>query len=189
MLGRTFNGRCALTLPATVASSGPMEMRPAMSGEFLAELREYCVRVARRFGARQAAEDVAQDAMMAFLVAEQVLEPHAWLRTVVRRLVSRRFRDPHIYTYESVDWIPATGTSRSTAPADPVVLFRQVLRRLPVRDRRVLMLKLRGYSYGEMARQLGCPPSAVGTSVNRTFVRVRQLLQGDSESARVGFSA
>lgn len=165
-----------MTATASAASGGVMEMAPAVSGDLLAELREYCVRVARHFGAVQAAEDVAQDAMMAFLVADRVHEPHAWLRTVVRRLVSRRHRAPRIY--ESVD-DASTGddSSRSAAPADDVVLFRQVLRRLSDRDRRVLMLKLRGYSYGEMARQLGCRQSAVGTTVNRTFVRVRRLLE------------
>lgn len=164
-----------MTSPASVAAGGAMEMGPVISGELLAELRAYCVHVARHFGAMQAAEDVAQDAMMAFLVADGVREPHAWLRTVVRRLVSRRHRDPYIY--ESIDRIPGTNNPRSTAPADQTVLFRQVLRRLPTRDRRVLMLKLRGYSYGEMARRLGCRPAAVGTFVNRTFVRVRQLLE------------
>lgn len=158
-----------------VAGGVLMEVRPAPSGKRLAELREYCVRVARRFGAVQAAEDVAQEAMMAFLAADRVREPHAWLRTVVRRLVTRRRRDPR--ACQSVDEITGDDSPRCAALADDIVLFRQILRRLPARDRRVLMLKLRGYSYGEMARRLGCRQSAVGTTVNRTFVRVRRILE------------
>lgn len=158
-----------------VAGGVLMEVTPAPSGELLTELREYCVRVARRFGAVQAAEDVAQEAMMAFLAADRVHEPHAWLRTVVRRLVTRRRRDPR--ACQSVDEITGDDSPRCAALADDIVLFRQILRRLPARDRRVLMLKLRGYSYGEMARRLGCRQSAVGTTVNRTFVRVRRILE------------
>lgn len=155
---------------------GMAEMEPVLSGKLLGELREYCVRLARHFGAMQAAEDVAQEAMMAFLVAEDVAAPHAWLRTVVRRLVSLRHRDPHVH--DSLEDALGVDGARSTATAeDQVVLFRQVLSRLPVRDRRVLVLKLRGYSYGEMASRLGCRPSAVGTTVSRTFVRVRRLVQ------------
>lgn len=156
--------------------SGVAEIEPVLSGKPLGELREYCVRLARHFGTMQAAEDVAQEAMMAYLAAEDVAAPHAWLRTVVRRLVSLRHRDPHVH--DSLDSRPGVDGPRSTASAaEQVVLFRQVLSLLPARDRRVLMLKLRGYSYGEMAKRLGCRPSAVGTTVNRTFVRVRQLVQ------------
>lgn len=168
-----------MSSPARDVNGGAAETEAAVSGTLLAELREYSVRLARHFGAMQAAEDVAQDAMMAFLVAERVLEPHAWLRTVVRRLVSLTYRDRHVH--ESVDGIPHTDSPRSAATADQGVLFRQVLSRLPDRDRRVLMLKLRGYSYGEMARRLGCQPSAVGTTVNRTFGRVRRLVRRDPE--------
>lgn len=164
-----------MSVPARAATGSVAGTEPTVSGELLAELREYCVRLARLFGAMQTAEDVAQDAMMAFLVAERVEAPHAWLRTVVRRLVSLRHRDPH--AHESVDGIPHAESPRSVSTADQVVLFRQVLSRLSARDRRVLTFKLRGYSYGEMARRLGCQPSAVGTTVNRTFVRVRRLVQ------------
>ncbi|MGH9381464.1 MAG: RNA polymerase sigma factor [Thermoanaerobaculia bacterium] len=161
--------------PVRAISNGATETAPAVSGELLAELREYCVRLARHFGAMQAAEDVAQDAMMTFLVADEVEAPYAWLRTVVRRLVSLRHRDLH--AHESVDGIPRAESPRSAATTDQLVLFRQVLSRLPARDRRILMFKLRGYSYGEMARRLGCRPSAVGTTVNRTFGRVRRLVE------------
>lgn len=165
---------------ARVVGTSGVAMEPPIPGTLLAELREYCVRLARHFGATQAAEDVAQEAMIAYLVAEHVSAPHAWLRTVVvRRLVSLRRRDPHVY--EGLDGMPGGDGRRSAATADQVVLFRQVLSRLPAHDRRVLMLKLRGYSYGEMAQRLGCRPSAVGTTVNRTFVRVRRLLQRDLE--------
>lgn len=159
----------------SVAAGAVVKRESASPGDSLTELREYCVRVARRFGALQTAEDVAQDAMMAFLVAGRVREPHAWLRTVVRRLVSRRYRESR--PCQSVDEITGDDSPRCASPADDIVLFRQILRRLPARDRRVLVLKLRGYSYGEMARRLGCRRSAVGTTVNRTFVRVRRILE------------
>lgn len=158
-----------------VAGGAMMKTGPAPSSDPLTELRDYCVRAARRFGAVQAAEDVAQEAMIAFLAADRVHEPHAWLRTVVRRLVSRRRRDPRFC--QSLDEIAGDDSPWCVVSADDVVLFRQILRRLPARDRRVLMLKLRGYSYGEMARRLGCRRSAVGTTVNRAFVRVRRILE------------
>lgn len=165
-----------MSTTATAIDPGIVKMEPIASGAMCGELREYCVRLARHFGAMQAAEDVAQEAMMAYLVAEHVNAPYAWLRTVVRRLVSLRHRDPHVH--ESLDGTPhADGPRSASATADQVVLFRQVLSRLPARDRRVLLLKLRGYSYGEMAERLGCRPSAVGTTVNRTFVRVRRLVE------------
>lgn len=164
-----------MSATATVVDRGAVETAPTVSSELLTELREHCVRLARYFGAPQAAEDVAQDAIMALLVAENVDEPHAWLRTVVRRLVSLRRSDRHVYN--GVDGIPPTDAPQSASAADQLVLFRQVLSRLPARDRRVLVLKLRGYSYGEMARRLGCRASAVGTTVNRTFVRVRELVE------------
>lgn len=160
---------------AKAIDAGTVKMESIVSSAPFGELREYCVRLARQFGATQAAEDVAQDAMMAYLVAEHVSAPHAWLRTVVRRLVSLRRRDRHVY--DGFDESSRGDDRRSPATTDHRVLFRQVLSYLPVRDRRVLMLKLVGYSYGEMARRLGCRPSAVGTAVNRTFVRVRRLVE------------
>lgn len=61
--------------------------------------------------------------------------------------------------------------------SDRQVLLRQVMTRLPANDRRILLLKLYGYSYREMARRLGCRPSAVGTTVHRAFARARRLLR------------
>lgn len=138
--------------------------------ESSAELRDYCVLVARQYGAAQAAEDVAQDAMVAYLAAKGVTQPRAWLRTVVRRLVSQRFRDPHPFV--SLEHVAGDATGPSV---DHEVLLRQVFRGLSPRDRRILELKLRGYSYREMAGQLGCRTHAVGTLVNRAFVRGRRV--------------
>ncbi|MGH9379483.1 MAG: RNA polymerase sigma factor [Thermoanaerobaculia bacterium] len=143
---------------------------------FTAELREYCVLVARHYGATQWAEDVAQDAMLAFLTTNGVTQPHAWLRTVVRRLVARRLRDSHPFV--SLDRLADDWGARLAEPSDRGVLLRQVLGRLSTRDRRVLMLKLRGYSYSEMAGRLGCHTNAVGTLVNRAFARSRRFAHG-----------
>lgn len=141
--------------------------------ESSAELRDYCVLVARRYGAAQAAEDVAQDAMVAYLAAKGVVRPHAWLRTVVRRLVAQGFRDPHPFV--SLEHVAGDATGPPAELVDHEVLLRQVLRGLSPRDRRVLELKLRGYSYREMAGRLGCRTHAVGTLVNRAFVRGRRV--------------
>lgn len=138
-----------------------------------AELREYCVFVARHYGATQSAEDVAQDAMLALLTTSGVTQPHAWLRTVVRRLVARRLRDSHPFV--SLDRLADDRTVRPAEPSDRGVLLRQVLGHLPTRDRRVLLLKLRGYSYSEMAGRLECHTTAVGTLVNRACARGRRF--------------
>lgn len=144
-----------------------------MSSELAAELRDYCVSVARRFGAAQAAEDVAQDAMVAYLAAKGVARPRAWLRTVVRRLVSQRFRDPHPFV--SLEQVAGDAADPPVEPVDREIFLRQVLRGLSPRDRRILELKLRGYSYREMAGRLGCGTHAVGTLVNRAFARGRRV--------------
>lgn len=141
--------------------------------ESSAELRDYCVLVARQYGAAQAAEDVAQDAMVTYLAAEGVERPRAWLRTVVRRLVSQRFRDPHPFV--SLEQVAGDAAGPSAEPVDRQVLLRQVFRGLSTRDRSILELKLRGYSYREMAGHLGCRTHAVGTLVNRAFVRGRRV--------------
>lgn len=91
------------------------DVEPGQRGgvaESTAELRDYCVLVARQYGAAQAAEDVAQDAMMAYLAAAGVEQPRAWLRTVVRRLVSQRFRDPHRSWSRSVPGAKRTSSSK-----------------------------------------------------------------------------
>lgn len=141
-----------------------------------AELRDYCVLVARRYGAAQAAEDVAQDAMVAYLAAGDVAHPHAWLRTVVRRLVWQGFRDPHPFV--DLEQVAGDAAGPPVEPVDRGVLLRQVLQGLSPRDRRILELKLRGYSYREMAGRLGCRANAVGTLVNRAFTRGRRVAHG-----------
>lgn len=156
------------------------ERESAISERSWAELRDYCVRAARRYGARQAAEDVAQDALVAFQAAGQVDRPHAWLDTVVRRLVWRSFRERS--TYIGLEEAVGAEVMQVARPTDGLVPLRQVIGRLPARDRRILLLKLQGYSYREMARHLGCRPSAVGTTVHRAFARARRLLRPASAS-------
>lgn len=114
--------------------------------------------------------------MVAYLAAKGVAHPHAWLRTVVRRLISQRFREPHPFV--SLEQAAGDADGPAAEPVDRRILLRQVLRGLSPRDQRILELKLHGYSYREMAGRLRCRTHAVGTLVNRAFARGRRRAHG-----------
>jgi len=128
------------------------------------------------------------------------------LQTALERVAVRwgRVEDPDAYVrrilyHEYVSWwrrwrrreIPVAEPPERADPADPQGdaelrrALRAALRRLPPRQRAVLVLRyLEDYSEREVAALLGCSPSTVSSQASRALARLRQLCPELSEVNR-----
>lgn len=138
------------------------------------ELLHYALVLARKYGGEQSSEDIAQNAMLHYLNAdEEIRQPKAWMRTVVRRECSRHFARKR-RRRELAELLPRARSGMTLIEWE--VLVKEVFNEVNERDRQLLALKLAGFSYGEIADRMDVPEDSVGTLVSRAFAHARRIL-------------
>ena len=128
----------------------------------------------RLTGDEDVAEDIAQESFVRLLrqsLPEEEVRP--WLFTVAMNLVRDRARKsdrrqrllttaPELVTRRP---LPDEDLERS----ERVATVRDVLERLPERDRQLLVMREEGFKYDEIARVIGVAPASVGTLIARAL--------------------
>lgn len=130
-----------------------------------------------------AADDLAQDVFLR-LYRNPPDDPNAlgaWLHRVLTRIGydylnkkarERRLQDKHELLF-SAEAVPPSGEEAVLSKLDQEDV-RTWLDGLPDRDRQALLLRYSGYSYSEIAGQLGVNPPVVGTLLNRATHKLKQ---------------
>ncbi len=145
---------------------------------FLAEYPRVVNIAYRIIGERQAAEDVGQEAFLAFHRRYRPSVDFAapWLHRAASHLALNSIRDRGRRTKREEmgrDNLQQLSGSFGADPADSVTLMEQqrevqgVLARLPRASATVLALRYSGLSYAEIAAALGCRTGQVGTRLKR----------------------
>ncbi len=150
-------------------------------------LLRYCT---YRCGDPDAAEDIVQEAMVRLWrrdAGEPPADPAAWLFTTARHLI--------------LDGEKVAGNRQRLLASNPVhdaepeqadralerdqerQRVRELLRRMPERGREILMLRYSGFSYREIAGEVGVAPGSVGTLLARAERRFLELLRPSAEDA------
>ena len=128
----------------------------------------------RLTGDDDVAEDIAQESFVRLLrqtLPEDEVRP--WLFTVAMNLVRDRARKserrqrlltaaPNLVTRTP---LPDEDIER----AEQIASVREVLERLPERDRQLLLMREEGFKYDEIARVVGVAPASVGTLIARAL--------------------
>ncbi|NUO61211.1 MAG: sigma-70 family RNA polymerase sigma factor [Hamadaea sp.] len=171
---------------ATPAPAGSGAVRPDLEQVFRAAYARVVAVAARVLGARDEAEDVAQEVFLAFgrttVPAEEAV---GWLsvaaaHTALNQLRSRRRR---VRREEAV-----VGDLTAPDVADDVVTLderrrvRSALARLPRKQAVALVLRHSGLSYAEVAAALDLSPGSVGTTVRRAEAALRKELNRHASS-------
>jgi RNA polymerase sigma-70 factor (ECF subfamily) len=134
------------------------------------------------------AEDIVQDVFLGLPTALETFENRGslegWIRrvtvrTVLMKLRSQRSRKQVFLKYA------ATALARFTKPSlDDHITFETLLAELPESQRVVLVLRLEGYTHGEISRALGISVSSAKMRYHRACKRIRPLLLGLDASSR-----
>lgn len=128
----------------------------------------------RLTGDDDVAEDIAQESFVRLLrqpLPEAEVRP--WVFTVAMNLVRDRARKndrrqrllttaPELVRRPP---LPDEDAERS----ERINVVRQVLSRLPERDRQLLLMREEGFKYDEIARVIGVAPASVGTLIARAL--------------------
>ncbi|MGH7446662.1 MAG: sigma-70 family RNA polymerase sigma factor [Longimicrobiales bacterium] len=128
----------------------------------------------RLTGDEDVAEDIAQESFVRLLrqsLPEDEIRP--WLFTVAMNLVRDRARKserrqrllisaPNLVTRAPLPDEDAERTER-------IASVREVLARLPERDRQLLLMREEGFKYDEIAVVVGVAPASVGTLIARAL--------------------
>jgi RNA polymerase sigma-70 factor (sigma-E family) len=126
-------------------------------------------------GSTLAAEDVVQEAFAKLATRfDRVDVPPAWLRTVVVRSCHnerRRLATARRHAHR----LGIAATQVMDPPVDDVVA---AVRRLPVRQRAVIVLRFYGdFSEAEIAEALGMRPGTVKSSLHRALASLREEVE------------
>lgn len=160
-----------------------MEIKALFDDQF-PPLYRYCLRMT---GEPDVAQDVAQEAFVR-LVRDDVRGPvpalKAWLFRVAANLVRDRYRVSEnrrrLLEIHPVAPEPTPDAQRTLEREETVARVRRVLDGLPERDRTLLLMREEGFSYGEIAEEIGVQASSVGTLLARAQRRFADAFQADS---------
>ena len=128
----------------------------------------------RLTGDEDVADDIAQEAFVRLLkqpLPEDEVRP--WLFTVAMNLVRDRARKNErrqrlLTTAPDLVSRPAL-PDQDLERAERIAAVRDVLDRLPERDRQLLLMREEGFKYDEIAAVIGVAPASVGTLIARAL--------------------
>ncbi len=137
-------------------------------------LKTLSLRMARRWcSSPEQAEDIAQDALLRFLVCRcQVQKPNAWFYLVTRRLAARA--SSRIIRQAEVERTSQTLCPSLSGSLEFFLDVKTILGMLPDRDRKLLELAVRGTSHRELAAHFGCQVRDVGQMLARAQQKARR---------------
>jgi RNA polymerase sigma factor (sigma-70 family) len=127
------------------------------------------------------AEDVTQiaflNAFRAMRRGEEPKKPRAWLVTIARNVIRRRYRTMAARPQE-VALDPETAVDLTEVGGPTAGEIAAAIRRLPPNQRAVILLReIQGRSYAEISRELGLSPSAVETLIFRARRSLSEALE------------
>jgi RNA polymerase sigma-70 factor, ECF subfamily len=175
-----------LTLPSDTAESSS----PTFDDAFAALFRErfpmlyrYLNRVS---GDSAMADDVAQESFVRLHARGTMpADPAAWLVSVANNIVRDEYRTSKRRRRLLALWVSPVEESRGPPASDAQLLtqereasVRRALKALPLRDRRLLLLRHEGFSYREIAEALGIATSSVGTLLARATAALSRAYKG-----------
>lgn len=153
---------------------------PLEYDEWLRELRRY---VHRLTGDPDMAEDVAQEAVLRFMRAENALQvrtPRAWLYRTATNLVRDQARHEAMVRRRPVpvdaDTLPTP--EQELERSEVIREVQAVLERLSPRDRELLILRESGFRYREIAEVIGVKTQSVPVLAARALERFRVAFAG-----------
>lgn len=165
-------------------TSGAVTFDDAFSAEFAARFAPLYRYLARVSGDPALAADVAQDAFARLY--ERGSMPNdvgGWLAAVANNLVrthhrrlTRRFRLLSRERSTHVLGDPAPSPAAAAEQAETRARVRAALDALDLRDRQILLLRVEGHSYREVAVATGVAETSVGTLLARAKVAFRRAL-------------
>jgi RNA polymerase sigma-70 factor (ECF subfamily) len=156
----------------------------ATSGRLLGQL---AAMTADRESAADALQDAYAKAWLDWRRVSQLDNPEAWVRTVAWRRAVSGWRRTSVA--RRAQPLVATPESHSDADVATAVTVRQALARLPMDQRRVLVLfELCDLSVEDVAREVGVPVGTVKSRLARGRAALGELL-GVSEEVRHGSGA
>ncbi len=130
----------------------------------------------RLTGDADVAEDIAQEAFVRLLkqnLPESDVRP--WLFTVAMNLVRDHARktDRRQRLLTGAPLLVTQGSlpDEDVERGERVAHVRNVLERLPIRDRQLLLMREEGFKYEEIAAVIGVAPASVGTLIARALKR------------------
>lgn len=134
--------------------------------------------VHRLTGNPDMAEDVAQDALVRFMVANEkrrITKPRAWLFSTATNLVRDHARRQEMIRRRTPpnDGDPPRTPEQDLERRESIDRVRRVLGRLSERDRELLVLRESGFRYREIAEVLGVKTESVSTLALRALARFR----------------
>ena len=164
--------------------AGVVEESPSVPSheydEWLRELRRY---VHRLTGDPDAAEDVAQEAMLRFMRAAQdgrVRTPRAWLYRTATNIVRDQSRHEAMQRRRPVpvDTDTSATPEQDLERREVIRQVRTVLESLSPRDRELLILRESGFKYREIAGVIGVKTESVPVLAARALERFRVAYAG-----------
>jgi RNA polymerase sigma-70 factor, ECF subfamily len=137
------------------------------------------------------ADDVAQESFVRLHARGTMpADPAAWLVSVANNIVRDEHRSNQRHRRLLALWVAPAEEDRRTPASDARVLaqeretaVRKALDLLPLRDRRLLILRHEGFSYREIAEALGVAPSSVGTLLARATAAITTAYLGMSHAS------
>ncbi len=163
----------------------------------LGRVRDMAVRYARarlgRFGAEDAAQDVAQEVCMAVLTALPAYEDRGLpFEAFVYTIAARKLADAQRSAMRSATPVgdlpdgvdPARGPEATAVLRDEAGLAFALMERLPAQQREIITLRVAvGFSTEETAAALGMTPGAVRVAQHRGLAKLRSLLDALADGA------
>ena len=150
-------------------------------------LRRYARALA---GNRDDADDLVQDTLeRAWARAglwRGVADMRAWLFGIMHNLHIDGVRRPRLATVAIDDETPEIAVAPTQGERLAVLDLQAALQRLPLEQREVLLLvALEDMAYAEVAATLGIPVGTVMSRLSRGRERLRALMEGRAEPARL----
>ena len=146
----------------------------------------------RKLGNRQEAEEIAQDAfakLCELVEREDIKDLRKYFFTMANRqavnvLRRRRVQQYHLIREQAGDGTEPVGADVGGNPefaamhAQKLALVKQALRGLPAKTRHVFLLhRFQGYTYKEIAHQLGLSRKAVEYHISRALSAILSAVQ------------
>jgi len=147
-------------------------------------LFRYCMRLT---GDADTAEDVAQEAFVRF-VRDEPQGPHKALRVWVFKVATHLVRDRYRVSENRRRLLERNPVIPSAMPhpeadlerSETVAEVRRALDGLSERDRQLLLMRGEGFSYKEMAEEVGVSATSIGTLLTRAEKRFVEAYERQS---------